>query len=336
MTILGIETSCDESSVALLSENGQLLFHEVSSQVEVHRPFHGVVPEIAARHHLINLPVLMDRFFKTIDDIHDISLIAVTHGPGLVGSLLVGVSFAKSLSVSTGIPLIGINHIEGHLFSPFINRSIPDSFLGMVISGSHASIYHVRKNRVEKLNGTRDDAPGEAFDKVAKLFSLPYPGGPVIDRLSDNGNPDAYPFKLPRMSDGSMDFSFSGVKSAVSRMFYDRPFLDNNGNVLEDGIDLIASFQEAIIDQLLDRINYFWGRVREPDVAVSGGVAANTRLSRRLKDWARERDLNLHLPEKDFITDNAAMIAFRAGMIQDRCTGDDVLLDVQPRMGQGR
>ncbi|HPR63078.1 MAG TPA: tRNA (adenosine(37)-N6)-threonylcarbamoyltransferase complex transferase subunit TsaD [Thermoanaerobaculia bacterium] len=336
--VLGIETSCDETSVALVGETGRVLDQITSTQIEVHRPFHGVVPEIAARHHLINLPVLYESIWKKTGlTLSDVDLISVTRGPGLIAALLVGVAFSRSLALSSGIPLLGINHLEGHLFSPFIEKNRPESFLGLVVSGSHASVYLVRGNTIQRLNGTRDDAPGEAFDKVAKLMKLSYPGGPVIDRLSGSGDPEAFRFKNPIMSDGSLDFSFSGIKSAVSRIV-DREgdSLFQDGNLTQRGLDLLASFQNAVVNHLWDRVRKLWETYPVECIAVSGGVAANSRLQSVLQAWAAERGVNLALPPLKYITDNAAMIAHHAFHLRKAGCGfdDPVLFDADPRLGQ--
>lgn len=337
--ILGIETSCDETSVALTRPNGTRVHQVTASQVEIHRPFRGVVPEIAARQHLALLPVIYESLMEKAGyDLKDVDLIAVTHGPGLVAALLVGVAFARGLAVASQTSLVGVNHLEGHLFSPFLGKKVPEEFLGLVVSGSHASIYQVRRDQIRRLNMNRDDAPGEAFDKVARLLKLPYPGGPEIDRLSASGDENAYPFKMPRMSDGSLDFSFSGIKSAVSRHVRRESarLFDPSGTLSSRGADLAASFQEAVVEHLMDRVTVYSREFPMPDLAVSGGVAANSRLREKLSEFGDREGVRIHYPENDVTMDNASMIAFRGAMVlrEGRLPDDPFELDADPRLGQ--
>ena len=310
MGILGIESSCDETSVAFVEE-GRVVHQRVASQVEAHRPYHGVVPELASRHHLQNLPVLMRDLALTVD-LRNAESVAVTQGPGLVGALLVGVAFAKGFAAARRLPLIPINHIEAHLYSPFIGRSVPADFLGLVVSGSHASLYRVNRGRLLRLCRTRDDAPGEAFDKVAKLFGLPYPGGPEIDRLFPLGDPKAFTLPLPKMSDGSLDFSFSGLKSHIAYRFHRGFSARKRGRLTPEALDLLAAFQAAVVRQLLHRVEAFHGTHPARHLSVSGGVAANAHLRERIVAWAAERGVEAHFPAPEFITDNAGMVAHLA------------------------
>jgi N6-L-threonylcarbamoyladenine synthase len=310
MGTLAIETSCDETSVAFV-EGRDVVRQWIASQVELHRPYHGVVPELASRAHLSNLPILMDRLARAVP-LRSVDRIAVTQGPGLIGALLVGVAYAKGLALNLGVPLVPVNHIEAHLYSPFIGGAVPREFLGLVVSGSHSSLYRVLNGRVTPLCRTRDDAAGEAYDKVARLMGLPYPGGPEIDRLFPKGNPKAFALPRPRMSDGSMDFSFSGIKSRISFMVQEGFPVRRRGKLTPEALDLLASFQACVVDLLLNRLDHFHRRHPAPHVSVSGGVAANRHLRECVLDWAASRDVYAHFPSRAHVTDNAGMIGFLA------------------------
>lgn len=321
LMILGIETSCDETSVALLEADGAVRVNLISSQIERHQPFGGVVPEIASREHLQHLfPLVTLALQNASVEWASIGRIAVTAGPGLIGALLVGVSGAQGLSYGLGIPLVPVNHLEGHIFSPYLRPSgpatpIPSRFLSLVISGGHSSVYDVRPGSVEMLNRTRDDAIGETFDKVAKFMGLPYPGGPQIERAAAGGGEGSkrFAFSLPQFNDRSADFSYSGVKAAAIRMA--RQHAISVSGDQQDLADFCLAFQTALIDQLFDRLDGIWDGLSAPlpqEVAVAGGVAANGAVRARLAAWGKERNVIVRLPEKVFCTDNAAMIAFAA------------------------
>jgi N6-L-threonylcarbamoyladenine synthase len=328
--ILGIETSCDETSVALLERDGTVRVNLIASQIDRHQPFGGVVPEIASREHLQHLfPLVCRALVDARVGWSDIEEIAVTSGPGLIGALLVGVAGAQGLSYALGVPLLSINHLEGHLFSPYLQRegaaaSLPARFLSMVISGGHSSIYDVNGGAVTMLNRTRDDAIGETFDKVAKFIGLPYPGGPQIEMHAREGKIDRrrFPFSVPQFKDASADFSYSGIKASAIR-------LARAEGIRADGdprplADFCASFQDALFEQLFDRLNSIWLRLRPPlptEVAIAGGVAANGTLRDRTLAWGAERRVTVRLPEKVYCTDNAAMIAF-AGLQRISEAGD--------------
>jgi N6-L-threonylcarbamoyladenine synthase len=328
--ILGIETSCDETSVALLDSDGTVRVNLIASQIERHRPFGGVVPEIASREHLQHLFPLVSR---ALDDAHaswsDIEKIAVTAGPGLIGALLVGVAGAQGLSYALGVPLIAVNHLEGHLFSPYLQRDgaavpLPDRFLSLVISGGHSSIYDVRGGKVTMLNRTRDDAIGETFDKVAKFIGLPYPGGPQIEKHARDGriDRDRFAFPMPQFKDQSLDFSYSGIKAEAIRIARQQKIrVDGDPAALSD---FCATFQEALFAQLFDRLDAVWPRLGRPmptEVVMAGGVAANGTLRDKIIAWGGRRGVIVRLPEKRFCTDNAAMIAF-AGLQRTAMAGD--------------
>lgn len=317
--ILGIETSCDETSVALLERDGSVRANLIASQVERHQPFGGVVPEIASREHLQHLFPLVNRALSEAKaDWNDVESVAVTSRPGLIGALLVGVAGAQGLSYGLGVPLIPINHLEGHIFSPYLQKEgpsipMPERFVSLVISGGHSSIYDVRQGQVMMINRTRDDAIGETFDKVAKFIGLPYPGGPQIERHAREGriDPQRFPFPLPQFKDESLDFSYSGIKAGAIRLAREQHIhADGDRQALAD---FCATFQDALFGQLFDRLERAFDRFEPPkptEVAVAGGVAANGVLRERMLAWGARHALTVRLPEKRYCTDNAAMIAF--------------------------
>src|SRR5204862_4976211 len=268
--ILGIETSCDETSVALLDVDGSVRVNLIASQIERHQPFGGVVPEIASREHLQHLFPLISR---ALGDAHlgwnDVDRIAVTAGPGLIGALLVGVAGAQGLAYGLGIPIVPVNHLEGHIFSPYLQREgaavpRPERFISLVISGGHSSIYDVRGQSVTMLNRTRDDAIGETFDKVAKFIGLPYPGGPQIEKHASGGAIDRKRFPLPvaQFKDESLDFSYSGVKAGAIRLAREMGVrADGDPRLLGD---FCPTFQDALFAQLFDRLDAMWARLQRP------------------------------------------------------------------------
>ncbi len=313
MRILGIESSCDETAAAVVEDGRRVLSDVVASQVALHSPYGGVVPELASRRHVeMVLPVIEQALEEAGVGRDDLDAVAVTRGPGLIGALLVGLSAAKALAYAWRKPLIAVNHLEGHMQTAFLGREPLDrAFVCLVVSGGHSALYLVEPDaRSHLLGGTRDDAAGEAFDKVAKLLGLGYPGGVVIDRLAGSGSSAAIPFPRAFFDQDSFEFSFSGIKTAVAN------FVRRFGLPAETGgpapyriEDLAASFQEAVVDVLVVktiRAALHWG-VR--DVAVVGGVAANRRLRERLAEEAGYHRLELHLPEPRYCTDNAVMIA---------------------------
>ena len=329
MLVLGIETSCDETSVAVLDGDGRVLSNVVSSQLAAHAPYGGVVPEIAARAHLENLPVTFERALSEAGtDVSGLDLVAATAGPGLIGALLVGLSAGKALAFARGVPLVAVNHLEGHLFSAFLRSGaaalpVDPPFHGLVVSGGHAELVRVEPDCIVPIARTRDDAPGEAFDKVARRAGLGYPGGPVVDRIAARGEGGRYPLPVGRTGDGSNDFSFSGLKTAMLREFQKRGI---TGDPLDpeslspDVVDLLASFQRAIVTALLDRVETVHRSVGIRMLALSGGVGANSELRRTLSEWGEARRVRVLLPERAFTTDNAAMIAF-AGLLHYRKNG---------------
>ena len=293
MRVLGIETSCDETAVALVETNPfttDVLAEVVSSQINLHRPFGGVVPEMATREHLRNLPLLVPQVMKEVNlPLDAIDAIAATEGPGLASSLLIGHSYARALAVALSKPMMGVNHLEGHLYSPFIanRRAVEFPFVGLIASGGHTLLVHALGwNRYVKLGTTVDDAAGEAFDKVAKLIGLPYPGGPEIEKMAKQGNPEAYGLPRSFPERDNLNFSFSGLKTAV-RFFYEK-----SAHIRSDpgwDHDLCASFQKAVIDVLVRKSLQAVILAKAPRLAVSGGVLCKPHPPRR----ARARLLQL-------------------------------------------
>ena len=308
MIVLGIESSCDETAAAVVRDGQQILSSVVSSQVDFHNKYGGVVPEIASRKHIeAVVPVVeeaLERAELTIDGIEGI---AVTRGPGLVGSLLIGVSFAKALAYVTGLPLIGVNHLEGHLTSIFLEK--PDMtfpFVGLVVSGGHTNLYYVKgRGDYTFVGQTRDDAAGEAFDKVAKLLGLGYPGGIVIDRMAREGSATAIDFPRALMAKDSLDFSFSGIKTAV--LHYVKRHEEEISS--ESIKDIVASFQEAVVDVLVTKVFQAASKYGVETVVIAGGVAANTRLREKMTLTSEQENVSVFIPSPALCTDNAAMIA---------------------------
>jgi N6-L-threonylcarbamoyladenine synthase len=307
MVVLGIESSCDETAAAVLAGGRRILSSIVASQDDVHRPFGGVVPELASRRHLeVVVPVVERALAEAGVRVPDLDGIAVTRGPGLVGSLLVGCAVAKSIAYVHGTPLIGVNHLEGHIYAAFLTDDPPEHpFLALVVSGGHTALYHAPAPlRYALVGQTRDDAAGEAFDKVAKLLGLGFPGGPVIERTAEDGDPRAIAFPPARMSDGARDFSFSGIKTAVSL------YVKRHDPLSERAVaDVAASFQAAAVRMLVRRTvraALDFGTTR---LVLTGGVAANGPLRAALAAEAGEHGIRLHVPPPRFCTDNAAMIA---------------------------
>jgi len=306
MLVLGIETSCDETAASVVWDGKKILSNVVYSQM-VHKKYGGVVPELASREHIKTIvPVVENALKEAKISLKDVEGIAVTYGPGLVGSLLIGLSFAKSVAYSLNIPFIGINHIEGHIFANFLEYpDLKPPLICLVISGGHSDLILIKnKGEYEKLGQTRDDAPGEAFDKVAKLLEIGYPGGPLIDKLSQKGNPNF--FKFPRAYlDQSFDFSFSGIKTAVALYVAKK----SSKEIKEQKKDTVASFQEAVVDVLVEKVIKAALFKDVKKIALAGGVASNSRLREKLKIRSTEQSLEVFFPSPSLCTDNAAMIA---------------------------
>lgn len=305
---LGIETSCDETAAAVLRGGREILSNVISTQIPLHRKFGGVVPEIASRKHILNIIPVIDEAIKSANvRPEEINQIAVTYGPGLVGALLVGVSAAKTLAYAWKIPLIAVNHLEGHIFANFLSApELEPPFLSLVVSGGHSALIKMNDyNNFELLGQTRDDAAGESFDKIARVMNLPYPGGPEIDKLAKSGNPDAIDFPRAKVSD--YDFSFSGLKSAVLNFLNSAKM---KGEILNPA-DVAASFQKAVVDSLIGKTIDAAEKSGLKKIVLAGGVAANSALESALKKICAEHDLKFFFPTKILCTDNAAMIACR-------------------------
>ena len=330
--ILGIETSCDDTACAVLDGDGRVLASVVSSQLAAHRPYGGVVPEIASREHLSNWPrVSAEALERAGVRMGEVELVAATRGPGLVGALLVGLSIGKAVAFALGRPFHAVHHLEGHLYSPFLPpcESQPDSFVGLVVSGGHTSIFQVEgqaeKGEVSTLAETRDDAIGEVFDKVGKRLGLPYPQGPRVDELAERGDPTAPRFTIPFPGDG-LFFSYSGLKSQTlleiekleRRLGQPGPIeLGDDGP--QEALDLLAGFRAAAVGQVIDRLDRLHRRRPISVLAVSGGVAANRLLRRELPAWAAERGVDLRLVPLVWSGDiaHAALLRHRRGEAGD-------------------
>ncbi len=314
MRVLGIETSCDETAAAVLDGPRWVRSSVVSSQVKLHAPFGGVVPEIAARRHLETIdPILKEALARADVTLDDVQGIAVTAGPGLVGCLLVGVSFARGLALARGLPVVGVNHLAGHIASGWLDTpDLPHPALALVVSGGHTALWRVAaEGQFTQAARTRDDAAGEAFDKVAKLLGLPYPGGPAIDQLAGRGDPHAVRFGEVRTK-GGRDFSFSGYKTAV-RVYVARTNLQPLERPDEPPpqplVDLVASFRHVVVRELMRRTRQLIDEERPRSLVVAGGVAANTLLRAEVRRLADEKGLALSIPPLEYCGDNAAMIA---------------------------
>jgi N6-L-threonylcarbamoyladenine synthase len=320
--ILGIDTSCDDTAAAVVENGTKILSNIVSNQTEIHKKYGGIVPELASRRHIEMIWPVVDEALKTAGiKLEGLSGVAVCHGPGLIGSLLVGCSFAKALCYSKGIPLVAVNHLEGHIFSSFLEEPKPAfPFLALIASGGHTCLYRVddfRKYR--ELGRTRDDASGEAYDKVAKLLGLGYPGGPIIEKLAQDGNPEAIDFPRAYLPE-TFDFSFSGIKTAVLNYVKTISLhseLRTPNSELKN--DIAASFQASVIDVLVKKTEWAIRKERIKRVILTGGVAANNELRKRMKEMCDERGSGIFIPSAYLCTDNAAMIAsagyhhFKAG-----------------------
>ncbi len=335
MLVLSIETSCDETAASVLKDGKEILSNVVYSQIALHRPYGGVVPELASRRHLDTIvPVVEEALAQAGVNLKDIKGIAVTRGPGLVGALLVGLCFAKSLCAVNRVPLIGVNHIEGHICSIFLEKEVPFPFLSLTVSGGHTSLFLVKEIGVyEVLGQTRDDAAGEAFDKVAKLLNLGYPGGGIIESLAEKGKPRIrFPRALP--SADSLDFSFSGIKTAVVNYVkgFSNLYEHSKGLSLED---IAASFQEAVVDMLIKKVIQARKRYKTERLVLAGGVISNGYLRRRFQEMATAEDLDLYIPSPHLCTDNAVMIAWVGNHYLERGKQDSLDIDAWSRWKVG-
>jgi N6-L-threonylcarbamoyladenine synthase len=314
MLCLGIETSCDETSAAVVEDGNRIRSNIVASQVDIHKQYGGVVPELASRRHVEQVVQVVDLALdKAGVTLEEINLVGVTRGPGLVGALLVGLSFAKAVAYALRLPFVGVHHLEGHLHAVMLEQKVDYPFLGLVVSGGHTELIDVKEfGQYTVLGKTRDDAVGEAFDKVAKMMGLGYPGGPVLDVLAGKGDPGFTVFPRSMLSKGSLDFSFSGLKTSVLNFLLKSgwgPEGEGAETFQEKIPDIAASFQEAAVGVLVDKAIIALEKYRFERLVLSGGVASNRHLRERLKEETKRRGVDFFAPSPILCTDNAAMIA---------------------------
>ncbi|MGJ0847258.1 tRNA (adenosine(37)-N6)-threonylcarbamoyltransferase complex transferase subunit TsaD [Tissierella praeacuta] len=331
MLTLAIETSCDETSVAVIKNGREVLSNIISSQIDIHRKFGGVVPEIASRKHIESInPIIQEALDKANVGFDDIDLIGVTQGPGLVGALLIGISTAKALAYGLDIPIIGVNHIEGHVCANYIeHKELEPPFTCLIVSGGHTYLVQVNSYTSYELIGrTRDDAAGEAFDKVARALGLPYPGGPVIDKLSESGNKDAINFPRVMLEPKSYDFSFSGLKTAVLNYLNQRE--QKGQDIIVE--DVAASFQQAVLDVLVDKSFRLAHERNSNKIVIAGGVAANQGLRNMMEERGKSENIKILYPSRILCTDNAAMIGAVAYFNYKEGKKSDLYLNVVPSL----
>ncbi len=314
MLVLGIESSCDETAAAVVRDGTQILSSVISSQIELHKPFGGVVPELASREHLEKIDPIVDQALKEANvSLKEIEAVAVTQGPGLIGSLLIGVCYAKALAFGLDIPIVGVNHIEGHVFSvAFENPPVKYPALALIVSGGHTNLFFIPEaGKYKIVSRTRDDAAGEAFDKVAKMLGLEYPGGPVVEKLARMGDANKIKFPVAKISDGRPDFSFSGLKTGVSRYVREngiKPVAEGE-TPSQEIKNLCAGFQATVVKSLVGTMEKLAARLKPKTLIVAGGVACNKALQEAARKLAEKLDLPVYFPSKHLSTDNAAMIA---------------------------
>jgi N6-L-threonylcarbamoyladenine synthase len=325
-TLLAIESSCDETAAAVLRGHREVLSHVVFSQADIHSQFGGVVPEVASRNHLLSAPVVIEQALEAAKlKVDELDMVAATNGPGLAAALLVGAAFAKGLAIGAGKPFLAVDHLEGHMLSPFFGRKIIPPHISLVVSGGHTLLVDVRGVGNYRLLGrTLDDAAGEAFDKVAKLLGLGYPGGAKIDQMAAGGIADRFDFPRGMLDSGDYDFSFSGLKTAV------RVFLERHGCAEQDLPDICASFQAAVVDVLITKLFRAVKSSGYRTAAISGGVAANSCLQARVAQKAEKEGIELLTPSFGLHTDNALMIAYAASHHAASGQSSPIDLDIRP------
>ena len=330
MLILGIETSCDDTATALVRDGRDVLASVSTNQDAFHAKYGGIVPEIASRQHVALLSAAVDDALGRAGvTFAGVDAIGVTRGPGLIGSLVVGVAAAKALAFALNKPLYAVNHLHGHIFAAFLDRDEepPYPFLALLVSGGHSQLVDVRSaTQMHVIGRTRDDAAGEAYDKTARLLNLPYPGGPQLDALARGGNPKAHAFPRHRPDPGTLDLSFSGLKTSV------RYFLESDAGRNADPADVAASFQAAVIDVLMARVDAAFARGSYRALVVSGGVAANSELQARVRAWSESRGIPAFIPPPKYCTDNAAMIAAAAYRQREIARVDPLTLSADPNL----
>lgn len=328
--IMAIETSCDETAVAIVENGEKVLANKVLSQIDIHKAFGGVVPEVASRHHLEGiLPLIDEALEEAKSTMDDIQAIAVTNGPGLVGALLVGLSVAKSLAYSLGKPLIPVNHLAGHIYANFLENPVKFPLVALIVSGGHTDLIYMEDHlKFDVMGQTRDDAAGEAYDKIARALGLGYPGGPKVDKLAQQGNPKAIDFPRVYLEKDSFDFSFSGLKSAVINYLHN----SKQKGEMPKTEDVCASFQAAVVDVLVDKTIQCAKYKGVKNIIISGGVSANSGLRALFEKRSEEEGLNLYRPSIGLCTDNAAMIGSVAYYIYKRGTYGDLDLNAYATM----
>ena len=331
LVTLAIESSCDETSVAVLLDGREVLSNVIASQIKVHQVFGGVVPEIASRHHLDNVNRVADEAMKeagiTLDDV---DLIGVTYGPGLVGALLIGLATAKAYAMATGKPLVGVHHIQGHICANYIeHKELEPPFMALVISGGHTNIVEVTDyNECQVLGQTRDDAAGEAYDKVARVLGLGYPGGPKIDKIAKEGDPNAIEFKRVFLEKDSLDFSFSGIKTGVLNYVNSEKQAGREINVP----NVAASFQQAVLEVIVKKTVGAAVAMKKDKIVLAGGVASNSALRAMMNEACEKEGIKLYYPSPILCTDNAAMIGCAAYYKYKAGHVDDLTLDAVPHL----
>lgn len=331
LVTLAIESSCDETAAAVLLEGRQVLSNIIASQIDIHKLYGGVVPEIASRHHLNNINTVVDQAMETAGiSMDEVDMIGVTYGPGLVGALLIGLATAKAYALAADKPLIGVHHIQGHICANYIeHRELTPPFMALVISGGHTNIVEVTDyNKCRVLGGTRDDAAGEAYDKVARVLGLGYPGGPLIDKIAKEGNPHAVEFKRVFLEKGSLDFSFSGIKTGVLNYINS----EKQAGRQIDTADVAASFQAAVLEVIVTKTVKAAVDMNKDKIVLAGGVAANSRLREMLAEECGKKGIELYYPSPILCTDNAAMIGCAAYYRYIAGERDDLTLDAIPNL----